>query len=119
MQTRVSVNTERILEARPHRQTAVAAQHLLHQVIRMSADDDSDLDACAESRSDGLAAFEEDEEGSIGIGSNQESSDIKVIGANITVTPGGERTLVAPYNRPPPPQRQASPMNPKTKPRWR
>jgi hypothetical protein len=68
----------------------------------MSADDDSDLDASAESQSDGLAAFEEDEEGSIGIGSNQESSDIKVIGANITVTPGGELTLVAPYNRPAP-----------------
>jgi len=98
-QLTVSVNTESVLEAHPCRQTAVAAQDFLQRVIRMSADDDSDS---AELPSDGLAAFEEEEEGSIGIRSDQDGSDIKVINANITVTHSGELTLVAPKNKPVP-----------------
>jgi hypothetical protein len=99
-QSTVSVNTESVLEARPRRQTAVAAQDFLQRVM-MSADDDSDS---AESPSDGLAAFEEEEEeeGSIGIRSDQDGSDIEVINANITVTRSGELTLVAPKNKPVP-----------------
>ena len=83
-----------ILETRPPRQTAVAAQALLQQVL-MSADGDSD--ASEEPQSDGLAEFDEDEDESLESENDQGGSDIEIGG--VVVAPSGQLNLVAPKQK--------------------